>query len=347
MSKLLDIKEAAKLLNVATKHLFSFLRSNGYLTSKNLPYNRHLAAGLFEIQHTPWTHPKNGERYSSKTLLTAKGVQQIAIRLRTEEAERLRLRNSLPSNDPRTTEGIKRSTKRTSGTDEETLTKHLPKTEQQTIMSQITPSIIHSWKKNRLNAVILDVESTGLGTKDEAIEISIIDSKGCVLFDSVLHPTVEITPESTKIHGITSEEVEHAPSFAEVYHRIHNICHQRNIITYNADFDRRILDQTCKSQDLIPVSEWACTWFCAMESYASFKKVLRSNGRDYRWHKLEDAAAQLGIDTKDTLHRALPDTKLTLQVIQQAYEELTKREAAANNQDQLNNYISEMTGETA
>lgn len=214
-------------------------------------------------------------------------------------------------------------------------------------MSQVLPSIIHSFNRLKSKIVVLDTETTGLDSLSEICELSIIDGNGTVLFDSVIKPFNDIPEEAIAIHGITNEEALHAPSFAEVYSRIHNLCHQRIVVAYNAAFDLRLLDQSCKAHDMIPVSEWNCEWLCAMESYADFAKVLRSNGKEYKWHRLSVAAQQLGIDVPENLHRALPDAKLTLEVIKKSYEALVEREKAAAEQKALIDFTSSPLGETA
>ena len=217
-------------------------------------------------------------------------------------------------------------------------------------MSQVLPSIIHSWKRLKARTVIMDTETTGLDELAEVCEISAIDGNGNVLFDSVINPMNEIPEEAIAIHGITNKEAEHAPSFAEVYHKLFNICHGRTVVFYNTNFDLRLLDQSCKAHDMIPVSEWDCEWLCAMESYADFAKVIRTdrNGnKSYKWHKLSDAAKQLNIDIPENLHRALADAKLTLEVIQGAYQTLVEREKAAAEQEAMSNPENLPLGELA
>ena len=217
-------------------------------------------------------------------------------------------------------------------------------------MSQVLPSIIHSWKRLKPNTVILDTETTGIDDLAEICEISLVDGNGNVLFDSVINPLNDIPEKAIAIHGITNEEAEHAPSFAEIYHKIYNLCHKRTVVTYNAKFDLRLLDQSCRAHDMIPVSEWDCEWLCAMESYADFAQVVKVDkygNKSFKWHKLADAAKQLGIEVPENLHRALPDTKLTLAVIKGAYQTLIEREKAATAQEAVTESNPQSFGEIA
>lgn len=52
---------------------------------------------------------------------------------------------------------------------------------------------------------LLDVESTGLGIHAQAIEIGVTDSKGNVLLDVRLLPTVPIEEGAAAVHGISLE----------------------------------------------------------------------------------------------------------------------------------------------
>jgi len=183
-------------------------------------------------------------------------------------------------------------------------------------------SVIHNWKNIQKNAVIIDTETTGLDKLSELVEISIIDARGTVLFDSLIKPINEIPVEARKIHGITDREVLSAPSWAEVYTQVRHICHQRNVVFYNRSFDQRILDQSSLFHDLDITKHWDTKWLCAMNSYSDFKQTPRNEGTGYKRHSLVNAANQLNLEIPKKLHRALPDAQLTLAVINEAYNQL-------------------------
>ncbi|WP_218943969.1 exonuclease domain-containing protein [Bacillus aquiflavi] len=82
-------------------------------------------------------------------------------------------------------------------------------------------------------------------------------------------PVLDLDEEFTKIHGITANELENAPSFAEVWDRISHYFHQGNlIIAHNARFDMSILKNCLMAYSLkepefqyvcsIPISTRAC-----------------------------------------------------------------------------------------
>tara|TARA_R110001599_G_scaffold100770_9_gene258129 strand:+ start:1581 stop:2228 length:648 start_codon:yes stop_codon:yes gene_type:complete len=193
-------------------------------------------------------------------------------------------------------------------------------------MSIVPPSIIHNFKNLKSNTVIIDTETTGLDYDAEIVEISIIDTKGNVLFDSLINPMRTIPDEAIAIHGITNMEASLAPSFAEVLTQIRQICHQKNVVFYNKKYDKRLIDQTCRLHGYQTTDVWHCEFLCAMESYADFKKTPNPKGQGYRWHSLSNAAKQLGIDVPDNLHRALPDALLTLEVIKAAHQVLIEKQ---------------------
>jgi len=94
-------------------------------------------------------------------------------------------------------------------------------------------------------ALILDTETTGLGTKDEVIQLGIVDLHGALLLDTLVRPTVPVGTEARAIHGITDELLTNAPDFSDLYGSIAHLLSNRPVLAYNAEFDRRLLAQTC------------------------------------------------------------------------------------------------------
>jgi phage antirepressor YoqD-like protein len=73
------VMEVAKLFGWGQNRFFNWLRSNGYLmtlgTNKNLPYQKHVEAGLFTLVEKSYKHAKSGEDVLySRTLITGKGI---------------------------------------------------------------------------------------------------------------------------------------------------------------------------------------------------------------------------------------------------------------------------------
>jgi DNA polymerase-3 subunit epsilon len=170
------------------------------------------------------------------------------------------------------------------------------------------------WARDLLEtgaAVIVDTETTGLGEDDEIIQLAIIDLQGNVLLETFFRPTKPIALEASAIHGITVQRVADAPTFAEFHEKITNLIYERDLVAYNANFDQRMMVQTCKSYGL-PEFEFA-EWHCAMKNYAHFWGEHRKNG-DFRQQSLTNACIQQDIAINGT-HQATEDCLLTLELI--------------------------------
>lgn len=109
MSKLFTLQEAAKEIGISRTLLFAFLRKSGFLNKFNLPYERYIAKDLFHIRHLKFDHPALGERISSRTLISRKGIDYIHELLRHKAPETLCPRNSLAANEDGTHSSSKKS----------------------------------------------------------------------------------------------------------------------------------------------------------------------------------------------------------------------------------------------
>lgn len=200
--------------------------------------------------------------------------------------------------------------------------------------SEISTNVIHNWQNVSRNAVIIDTETTGVGRDAELLELTILDTKGNVLFNQLIKPFGDIPEEATAIHGIGLIDVLYAPHWDEVVTEVRQILHQRNVIAYRCEFDARIIQQTNNLFGLDNIQNWACNWYCAMRSFADFAKQPDEKHGGYRWFKLINAAKYLGIEPPEQLHRSLPDTELTLAVLNGAYQALQAQTAAKTELEQ-------------
>jgi DNA polymerase III epsilon subunit-like protein/uncharacterized membrane protein YebE (DUF533 family) len=94
---------------------------------------------------------------------------------------------------------------------------------------------------------VIDVETTGLFPfrHDRVIEVAavIVRSDGCIEreFVSLVNPIRDIGPSS--IHGLTSEDILHAPQFAEIASLLLNVLNGTVAIAgHNVRFDRQFLE---------------------------------------------------------------------------------------------------------
>ncbi|MCC7451680.1 MAG: 3'-5' exonuclease [Anaerolineae bacterium] len=165
------------------------------------------------------------------------------------------------------------------------------------------------------NFVVLDTETTGLGSDAEIVQLAIIDNRGKVLLDTLLKPTKPIPPDATRIHGITNGQVVAAPSLVMVYPRILNILQGRDVIIYNAEYDRRLLHQSSRAHGLNVLWDSVVSgWTCAMLAYAEHHGEWNPYYHSYKWQKLGAACQQQGIRVVDA-HSALADCRMTLALV--------------------------------
>jgi DNA polymerase-3 subunit epsilon len=164
----------------------------------------------------------------------------------------------------------------------------------------------------RPDVLYLDTETTGLGDRDELVDIAAIDNSGRVLLNTLIKPHRPIPRDATAIHGITDEMVRSAPGWADVYPRFLDLlASYRHVIVYNADFDRRLIQQTCVS---VTLSLPRANWHCAMKRYADFAGEPDRYGRGNRWFPLGQAVSRLGV-TLIPDHSALADARACREVV--------------------------------
>jgi len=155
------------------------------------------------------------------------------------------------------------------------------------------------------SAVILDTETTGLKSTAEIIEISIINSQGAPLLDTLVKPKGKIPIDAYEIHGIGSTTVKNAPIWPEIDMQISEIIRQASrVVIYNAGYDLRLMRQTRQLYNLPPLDVPTHHYQCAMKRYAEFYGDWRGSQQGFRWQPLPGGN-----------HRALGDCLATLKVI--------------------------------
>ncbi len=162
--------------------------------------------------------------------------------------------------------------------------------------------------------VILDVETSGLGRTAEIVQIGVLAPDGAVLLDQMLKPSRPIPAAAHAVHGISDADVADAPRFAEVYDKLLALLSAKRIIAYNADFDRRMIEQEHRRINHLIAPPPAHLWECAMLQYAAFYGDWNRNRGSFRWQKLTNACHQQNIPVADA-HAAVGDCKLTLALI--------------------------------
>lgn len=173
-----------------------------------------------------------------------------------------------------------------------------------------------NWCKDlmqRTDWLIIDTETTGVDSSAEVVQIAVIDHEGKEVFHSLIKPLSPIPQSATDIHGITNEAVSCAPLFSTVYDELKELIGSKLLIAYNADFDKRILAQSCRLHGL-PV--FSNSWECAMEQYAQYHGDYNDFYHSYRWQKLAVAVKSVGIEDNFEFHGALADCMATWALIE-------------------------------
>lgn len=135
------------------------------------------------------------------------------------------------------------------------------------------------------NYIILDTETTGLGKMDEIIELAIINNRGKIVFNERIRPTNKkvIDKSATKVHGINIDDIQNCPIFYQIHHKLKETIKNKEIISYNADYDRRIFNQTCQAAGIYILIKG---WECGMVQYAKFIGEWNAKYNQYKWQKL-------------------------------------------------------------
>ncbi|MGI9278724.1 MAG: 3'-5' exonuclease [Endozoicomonas sp.] len=159
------------------------------------------------------------------------------------------------------------------------------------------------------------------------MEISIIDSTGRPLLDTLIKPVYPIPQDAMAIHGITNEMVKDAPTWPEVHEEFCQLIEDRTLLIYNLDYDLKILRQTISFHDFnnrnsihkLPDFLEICRSIkscCVMKLFAAFYGQWDDYREDWKWKKLTTAANFMNVEIEGKAHRALADCKITLGVLQ-------------------------------
>jgi DNA polymerase-3 subunit epsilon len=165
-----------------------------------------------------------------------------------------------------------------------------------------------AWMSQR--ALFLDTETTGLEPWAQAVEIVAVDKQGLVQFSALVKPTIAIPASATQVHGIDQAMIADACGFDVIGPKLlHVLTGADIVITYNAQFDLRILQHSGHAAGVVAL--WPRAMFgCAMHLFAQFngeKNALPPGG--YRWKSLGAAMRLCNIPLPNTLHRAAADAE--------------------------------------
>ncbi len=157
--------------------------------------------------------------------------------------------------------------------------------------------------------MVLDSETTGLGTPIDFVEVGIVSCRGEPLFDSLMEPSCPVEPGASRVHGHTAKSLMGERRFHEVYPDLLEALWGKRVVAYNAPYDRRVWDaavvrlgaRAALAGELVP-------WECAMRAFAAYIGERSKRGG----HKNQKLA---GGD-----HTALGDARATLCLIERMAE---------------------------
>lgn len=173
--------------------------------------------------------------------------------------------------------------------------------------------------------VVLDTETTGLGTSAEVCEIAITEGlTGETLLNTLVRPTVRIEPGAERVHKISNALVAEANPWPVVRQQLINVLNGKTVCIYNANFDIRIMWQSSQAHGIDCDGYFgAKEYFCVMTEYARRKRIYNHFRAGNRSFKLSVAAEFEGIPVPINLHRAVADTTLTRELVAKILREFT------------------------
>ncbi|HEU5422239.1 MAG TPA: exonuclease domain-containing protein [Nitrolancea sp.] len=132
--------------------------------------------------------------------------------------------------------------------------------------------------------VVLDTETTGLGSAAAPVRVAVVAPTGRVLLDTLVRPDRPVEDGAAAVHGLSGADLAEALAFGEVYPHLAQTVAGREIVAYNAPFDRAVLDQACRAAGQSPLP--ARGWTCAMRQYAAWVGEWSERHGDWRWPRL-------------------------------------------------------------
>jgi DNA polymerase III epsilon subunit-like protein len=159
--------------------------------------------------------------------------------------------------------------------------------------------------------VVLDLETTGIGPWDQAVQVGAVDTRGNVVFHSLIRPTRPIPADAIAIHGITNEAVSLAPTGIAVLEELLAVIAGRLVCTYNAAFDLRLLRQTARAWGMV-LPELRVE--CIMQLYSEWAGQWDTRHGSLRWHSLRNAAKDCHLG-EYRAHDALEDARLAARLL--------------------------------
>jgi len=172
-----------------------------------------------------------------------------------------------------------------------------------------------------MDFAFLDIEATKPNPYTARIlEIAIIITNENLTeqarFSTLVNPAVPIDRRSYTIHGISEKDLVDAPPFEEVARLIREMLHDKVVIGYRiGDFDLKLLNMELSRSEQLPI----------FPKFVDLKDLQEIPRKKSLYHM----ARSLSI-TPGKLHRALPDTRITLKIIREVVRKFGLSPIASN-----------------
>lgn len=162
--------------------------------------------------------------------------------------------------------------------------------------------------------IFLDTETTSF--KGQALEISIVDKDGNILFDKLIKALFPIEDGAKAVHKIDESMLEDKPLFEEVWDELDKVLRGKLVLIYNSQFDTAVLQRSGYDRNGEPIDGlfhrvmdtcYSCEYGCVMKLFSQYLGTER-------WQKLEVAANHFGIENDTAYHRALGDAEMARKV---------------------------------
>lgn len=117
----------------------------------------------------------------------------------------------------------------------------------------------------------LEMDTTGLQAEDEMIRFPLVNRDGDVCSDWLCKPIVrQLSPQASAAHGITLEQLTQGLSVSEIWPHLQEALMGRYVLSFNQEWDRRVLHQTAEQHGLEPLAfVGECLQHCATPYYRS------------------------------------------------------------------------------
>jgi DNA polymerase III epsilon subunit-like protein len=145
------------------------------------------------------------------------------------------------------------------------------------------------------NLAFLELDTDGLSDDADIIRVVLLASDSSALYAQTIQPRRPISEKITALTAVGPEEVEHAPTFAQIWPDLCAVLQGRYMLSYNLPFDRDKLRRNAERFGVEPV---ALIGECLMQrsqqyfhqfSYPKLADLCRRIGSPLPEHPLQNA----------------------------------------------------------